>query len=156
MNSSFHDAGRPASWKDEFIWVGTGDPSSYLAVADAVRFIESVGVEEFRSRTHALAQSARNRIADIARSELFTPDDPAWYGSMVTIPLPHVARSSSWPGESHPLQRALWEEHQIETPIFEWQDRLCLRVSCHLYNSPADIDRLCAALEQLCPRFAVE
>lgn len=147
-------AGSPASWKDEFIWVGTDDPSSYLAVADAVRFIESVRTEAFRTRTHALVQHARTRIADIARSDLFTPDDPAWYGSMVTIPLPHVARSSSWPGEPHPLQRALWEEHRIETPVFEWQDRLCLRVSCHLYNTPADIDRLCAALEDVCPRHS--
>lgn len=147
-------AGRPASWRDEFIWVGTDDPSAYLAVADAVRFIESVGSEEFRRRTHALAQYARNRIAAIARSDPFTPDDPAWYGSMATIPLPHVARSSSWPGEPHPLQRALWEEYRIEAPVFEWQDRLCLRVSCHLYNTPADVDRLCAALDELCPRFA--
>jgi isopenicillin-N epimerase len=146
-------AGSPASWKDEFIWVGTDDPSSYLAVAEAVRFIESVGVEAFRCRSHVLAQYARSRIAPIAQSELFTPDDPAWYGSMVTIPLPHVARSSSWPGEPHPLQRALWEEHRIETPVFEWQDRLCLRVSCHLYNTPDDIDRLCAALEELCVRY---
>jgi isopenicillin-N epimerase len=147
-------AGSPASWKDEFIWVGTNDPSAYLAVADAVRFIESVGADEFRGRTHALAQYARNRIKQIARSELLTDDSPLFYGSMVTIPLPHVARSSSWPGEPHPLQRALWEEHRIETPVFEWQDRLCLRVSCHLYNTPADIDRLCAALEELCPQFA--
>ncbi|MBL8848568.1 MAG: aminotransferase class V-fold PLP-dependent enzyme [Planctomycetaceae bacterium] len=147
-------SGRPSSWKDEFVWVGTDDPSSYLAVADAVRFIESVGVQEFRRRTHMLAREARNRCAAIARSEPFTPDDPAWYGSMVTIPLPHVARSSAWPGEPHPLQRALWEQHRIETPVCEWQDRLCLRVSCHLYNTPADIDRLCAALEALCPRFA--
>ena len=74
---------------------------------------------------------------------------------MLTIPLPRVARSSAWPGKPHPLQQALWEEHRIEVPVFEWQDRLCLRVSCHLYNTPADIDRLSAALEQLCPRFAV-
>lgn len=148
-------AGSPSSWKDEFVWVGTDDPSSYLAVADAVRFFELVGADNFRRRTHALAKHARTRIAAIARSELLTPDAPAWYGSMVTIPLPHVARSSSWPGEPHPLQTALWEEHRIETPLFEWHDRLCLRVSCHLYNTPDDIDRLCAALKELCQRFAV-
>ncbi|MFO1093262.1 MAG: aminotransferase class V-fold PLP-dependent enzyme [Planctomycetaceae bacterium] len=148
-------AGSPASWKDEFIWVGTDDPSAYLAVADAVRFFEQVGVEEFRRRTHLLAQDARNRIAEIAQSELLSSDSAESYGSMVTIPLPYVARSSSWPGEPHPLQRTLWEQHRIEAPVFEWHDRLCLRVSCHLYNTPADIDRLCAALKELCPRFAV-
>jgi isopenicillin-N epimerase len=146
-------AGRPASWKDEFIWVGTDDTSSYLAVTEAVQFFQDVGADEFRTRTHALAQYARNRIPEITRSEPLTPDSPEFYGSMVTIPLPHVARSSSWPGEPHPLQRALWEEHRIEVPVFEWQERLCLRVSCHLYNSPADVDRLCLALDELCPRW---
>jgi len=147
-------AGSPASWKDEFIWVGTDDPSSYLAVADAVRFIEQVGVEEFRTRTHLLADLARRRICEITGGGLLLDDSSSGFGSMLTFPLPHVARSSAWPGTPHPLQQALWEERRIEVPVFEWQDRLCLRVSCHLYNTPADIDRLVAALEQLCPRFA--
>lgn len=147
-------AGSPASWKDEFIWVGTDDPSSYLAVADAVRFIEGVGVQDFRARTHLLTDLARQRICEITGGELLITDSSSGFGSMLTFPLPRVARSSSWPGKPHPLQQALWEEHRIEVPVFEWQDRLCLRVSCHLYNTPADIDRLCAALEQLCPRFA--
>lgn len=146
-------AGSPASWKDEFIWVGTDDPSSYLAVADAVRFFEQVGVDEFRTRTHVLVDDARQRICEITGSELLIAGSSQGFGSMVTIPLPHVARSSSWPGKPHPLQQALWDEHRIEVPVFEWQDRLCLRVSCHLYNTPADIDRLCAALAELCPRF---
>mgnify|MGYP002622547522 CR=1 FL=1 len=148
-------AGSPASWKDEFIWVGTDDPSSYLAVADAVQFFESVGVDEFRRRTHTLAQYARNQIPAVTRCEFFAPDDPAWYGSMVTFLLRDVARSSSWPGEPHPLQQALWDEHRIETPVFEWKEQLCLRVSCHLYNTPEDIDGLCTALKELCPRYTL-
>lgn len=149
-------AGSPSSWKDEFIWVGTDDPSSYLAVADAVRFIEQVGVETFRARTHLLADHARQRICEITRSELLCAESSRGFGSMLTFPLPHVARASSWPGKPHPLQQALWDEHRIEVPVFEWQDRLCLRVSCHLYNIPTDIDRLCTALEELCARFAIE
>jgi isopenicillin-N epimerase len=47
------------------------------------------------------------------------------------------------------LQAALWERHRIEVPVFEWQGRLCLRVSCHLYNTPDDIYRLAAALSKL-------
>jgi len=64
---------------------------------------------------------------------------------MVSMHLPHVPRSDAWPGKPHPLQVELAEQG-IEAPIFEWQERLHLRVSCHLYNAPADIDRLAAAL----------
>lgn len=147
-------AGRGASWKDEFVWVGTNDPGAYLATADAVRFLGQVGPDAFRRQTHALARYARHQVAAVTGGEPLTPDDAAWYGSMTTIPLPRVRRTSSWPGRPHPLQTALWEEFAIEAPVFEWQERLCLRVSCHLYNRPADIDRLCAALAQLCPRYA--
>jgi isopenicillin-N epimerase len=68
---------------------------------------------------------------------------------MVTLHLPHVPRSDAWPGKPHPLQNALWERHRIEVPVFEWQQRLCLRVSCHLYNRPADIALLADALREL-------
>lgn len=142
-------SGRDASWKDEFHWSGTYDPSSYLAIADAVRFLEQIGIEAFRSQTHALARLARERVAAVTGGEALTPDSTDWYGSMVTVTLPNVPRSDAWPGLPHPLQAALWEQFQIEVPVFEWQERLCLRVSCHLYNSPADIDRLVGALGQL-------
>ena len=60
---------------------------------------------------------------------------------MVSMHLPHVPRSDAWPGKPHPLQVELAEQG-IEAPVFEWQERLHLRVSCHLYNAPEDIDRL--------------
>lgn len=142
-------SGRPASWKDEFHWFGTYDPSSFLAVADAIAFLEHAGIDDFRRQTHALARYARCRVAEVTGGDPFVPDDPRWYGSMITIPLPRVPRSDAWPGQPHPLQIALWERYRIEVPIFEWQERLCLRVSCHLYNKPADIDRLVEALQQL-------
>jgi isopenicillin-N epimerase len=142
-------SGRPASWKDEFHWFGTYDPSAYLATVDAVHFLEHVGLADFRRRTHALARYARHSLLKVTGGEPFVPDDPTWFGSMITIPLPRVPRSDAWPGQPHPLQAALWERHRIEVPVFEWQGRLCLRVSCHLYNTPDDIDRLAAALSKL-------
>ena len=69
------------------------------------------------------------------------PDDPQWYGSMVTLTLPD--------GDGPALQQALWERYRIEIPVVTWQQRRWIRPSCHLYNSPDDYLRLAAALEQL-------
>ncbi|MFG0332652.1 MAG: aminotransferase class V-fold PLP-dependent enzyme [Maioricimonas sp. JB049] len=142
-------SGRDPAWQDEFHWFGTYDPAPFLAVPEALRFLEEIGLEHFRRQTHALVRAARERIMSMTGGPPLTVDSPEWYGSMVTLPLPNVPRSDAWPGKPHPLQVALWEQHQIEVPIFEWQNRLCLRISCHLYNTPADVDRLVAALAEL-------
>lgn len=138
--------GRPlegdvASWRDEFNWVGTRDPSPYLAVPTAIDFLAAVGFDNFRRRTHALAAYARERILDIVGVEALVPDTTEWYGSMISLRLTD--------GEAEPLQRALWERHQIEIPIVAWQGRRLVRPSCHLYTSRSDIDRLAFGLTEL-------
>lgn len=147
-------SGGPARWQDEFHWFGTYDPTPFLAIPAALDFFEhEVGVDRFRRQTHDLARYARTRLEQVAGSSALVPDDIDWYGSMIAIPLPGVARSADYPNMTHPLQQALWDESRIEIPIIEWRGRVHIRISCHLYHTPADVDRLCEALESLLPRF---
>ncbi len=147
-------SGGPSRWQDEFHWFGTYDPSPYLAIPAALDFLEGqVGLERFRGQTHNLARYGRQRLEQVAGSKALVPDDAEWYGSMITMPLPGVATSADYPNMTHPLQRALWEEARIEIPIIEWRNRVHIRISCHLYHTPADVDRLCDALTNLLPRF---
>lgn len=134
--------GRPATWKDEFHWVGTADFAPYLAVPAAVDFLERIGLDRFRRQTHALARLARERIIQELDGEPISPDSEAWYGSMTTVRLPWVAARAAFPNAFHPLQKFLWEEAQIEIPVVCWRDEIHLRVSCHLYNTPAQLDLL--------------
>lgn len=129
---------QPERWYDEFIWSGTRDSSPYFAIPDAIRFLESIGAEQFRSHTHQLARYARQRLVELTRLEPIIPDDPAWYGAMAHVPLP--------PGDRQTLQDALWRTARIEVPIVHWNDRRYIRVSCHLYNAAEQIDRLVEAL----------
>jgi isopenicillin-N epimerase len=140
--------GRPASWKDEFTWVGTRDPAAFLSIPAAIDFLETYGIEKFRTETHALAQYARERIQSVTGIEPLIPDSVDWYGSMIAMPLPLNDPPPTHRGWGHPLQRAFWEKHQIETPILNAAGRWLLRVSCHLYNTRADIDQLVDALSQ--------
>lgn len=132
---------RPERWSDEFYWLGTRDPSALLATGAAIDFLQDVGLELFRQRTHFLAQYARQRLLELTGLEPLVPDSPIWYGSMAHAPLP--------PGEAKPLQDALWRQHGIEVPIVEFAGRRWIRVSCHLYTQQADIDALVDALREL-------
>jgi isopenicillin-N epimerase len=133
--------GRPECWSDELLWSGTRDPSAYLTIPAAIDFLEAVGLDLFRARTHALARVARTTIAAMFGTTPGTPDSEQWYGSMGHIPLP--------PGDAAELQGRLWREFGIEVPIVEWRRQRFIRVSCHLYNDMADLEKLFQALHVL-------
>lgn len=140
-------SGRPTCWKDEFRWLGTRDPAAFLAIPAAIDFLESCGLEAFRERTHALAQYARQKVSDLTGQEALIPDSADWYGSMISLPLPPSEEPDpTRPGQQDWLQQKLWEEHKIEVPVFRWCGQRFLRVSCHLYSCPSDVDLLVDAL----------
>lgn len=132
---------RPESWSDEFIWGGTRDPSAYLSVPAAIDFLQSVGLEQFRSGTHQLARYARQQLVALSNEPPLVPDSQQWYGSMAHVPLP--------PGDTISLQQALWDRYGIEVPIIPWNDGRYVRVSCHLYTRQEHIDRLVEGLREL-------
>ena len=129
---------QPETWYDEFVWSGTRDSSPYFAVSAAIDFMQQVGLEAFRATTHELARYARARLVELTGREPIVPDDSAWYGTMAHVPLP--------PGDRQSLQDALWRRHGIEVPIIDWNGGRYIRVSCHLYNTPRQIEQLIAAL----------
>jgi len=131
----------PSAWTDEFRWSGTSDPTAYLAMPAAIEFLQQVGVDAFRRHTHALAGESRRRIEELTDLPAFVPDDVAWYGSMITLPLPD--------GDGPALQTKLHERFGIEVPIVVWNGRRFVRPSFHLYNTLDDLERLVAALKSL-------
>lgn len=139
-------SGRKAIWKDEFTWKGTYDPAAYLAIPRAIEFLDRVGWDTFRRRTHELARYARRRIVELTELEPHVPDNLDWYGSMISLPLPPSGRPAPKHGRRDALQNALWEQYRIEIPIVHWHGERFIRISCHLYNTRDDVDRLVDAL----------
>ena len=131
----------PERWFEEFIWSGTRDPSCYLATPAAIDFLQQISLETFRDRTHALAGYARRQLVERIGIEPPLSDSPRWYGSMALVPLPQV--------DPRRLQRDLWQQHGIEVPIIDFEGQQFIRVSCHLYNTPRQIDTLVEALARL-------
>lgn len=136
------------SWSDEFVWSGTRNPVAYLGVPAAIEFLESIGLEAFRARTHWLAQYARRQLTEIFQLDPLVPDDPAWYGSMAHVPLAPTATNETC-AVANPLQHTIWEKLGIEVPIVDFAGRRYIRVSCHLYNDTEQIDRLVNGLKEI-------
>lgn len=123
---------------DEHEFQGTRDFAAALAVPDAIRFQAEHDWPRVREECHALAALAREQIAELTGLPPFTPDSPAWYAQMATIPLP--------PGDEVSLKRRLYDEYRIEIPIVVWQGQRFVRISAQGYNTLADVNRLTDAL----------
>ncbi len=142
-------AGAESRWQDEFHWSGTRDAAASLTIPSAIDFLCRAGILNFRRRSHDLAQYARFRIGDVTGLQPEIPDSPGWYGSMIALPLPPGDEPPLKKGVRDPLQSQLWKQFRIEVPVIHWHGRRFIRVSCHLYTSAREIDRLAEALREL-------
>jgi isopenicillin-N epimerase len=148
-------------FRKEFDWVGTVDPTAYLALADAVRIVGELapgGWPAIMASNHELAVEGRRRLV-AAGLEPSAPE--GMVGSMVAVRLPGV--SSEAAGTA--LERALATEDGIEVPVVGWPVRaaranpadppraVLLRISAQRYNDAADVDRLVVALRDRLDRL---
>ena len=140
-------AGRPKSWQDRTNWLGTRDPAPLLSIADAINFIERIGLNKFREHAHRLICFARREllaIDGVGPLCTATEDDIV---SMCAVELPQPADwTPGYHGHPDPLQIDLRDHHGIEVPVAAWNGHRYLRVSAHLYNSTDDVDKLLAAV----------
>jgi isopenicillin-N epimerase len=128
----------------EFDWTGSDDPTAYLCVAESIRFLGALlpgGWPALMAQNHALALEARDVLGQALGVAAPTPDD--MIGALAALPLPD--------GPSVALQETLLARFGIEVPIIPWPlppGRL-VRVSCQLYNTRAQYERLATALVEL-------
>jgi isopenicillin-N epimerase len=150
-----HGANSPRSDRSRFLiefgWMGTGDPSAWLSVPEALRFMGQLrpgGWPEIMERNRALALAARQVLGQTLRLPPPCPDE--MIGSFASLRLPDAAQMESpkSPLYLDPLQDQLRDAHGIEVPIIPWPapPRRLLRVSAQLYNSLPQYQRLAEAL----------
>jgi len=139
----------------EFDWTGTFDPTPWLCVPDALRFMQNLidgGWPEIMRRNRALALRARDLLCSRWNIAPSAPD--AMIGSMVSFPLPDRVSTATTALNPDPLQDALFFEHKVELPIMPWPappNRL-LRISAQVYNEERDYEKLADAVTILLQR----
>ena len=138
------------AFQDRFDWTGTFDPTAWLCVPEAIRWMGDRlpgGWRELRARNHELAVKARKLLCE--RFGVAPPCPEQLLGSMATIPLPDRFQARLASGKIDAEQLALYDRFGIEVPLFRFgkPERRWLRVSAQIYNSPADYEFLASALE---------
>ena len=120
-----------------------------------------------RNTVIELAKAARIHVEEIAltRHDVFTADecfltgtgaeiipvtkcDGRLIGAMATLRLPlrfqHLDQAAC-----EKLQQRLYDEFKVEAPLILWDGHAYVRVSCQIYNTPRDYERLAEAIEKI-------
>ena len=131
----------PSLFLDYFEQLGTNDLSAYLSVPAAIDFLAANDWPAVQASCQALLTATHERLTAITGMPPISAGAPDWWTQMCSIPLPNTTDPV--------IGQRLWQEHQIEVPIVPWQGRIFVRVSSQAYNTPADMDHLVTALEQV-------
>ena len=136
----------------EFDWLGTVDPTAYLTVPEAIRYMGSLlpgGWPALMTHNRSTALAARDRLCVALDVPCPAPD--SMIGSLAAVPVPPGFGYAPKDGEPDPLHTTLFDRFGLELPVFTWPALgvRILRVSAQLYNTAADYERLAAALDVL-------
>jgi isopenicillin-N epimerase len=129
-------------------WTGTKDPAAALTVPSALQFMQEHDWEKVRRECHKLLRQAIERICDLTSLSPLYPLDSDFYSQMGIAPLP--------PSNLAVLKSRLYDEHRIEVPLVQWQDRQFIRISIQGYNTQEDVDALENALKILLPQVRLD
>ena len=126
----------------EFDWVGTRDPSAWLAAPEGVAFLNELGHANVWRYNHDLAWRAAQLLTERWRTRLGIGEGDV--GFMATIPLPESLGLR--PEDAAALRDALLFEDRIEVQVHAGYGRLWTRISAQIYVEMSDIERLADAV----------
>jgi isopenicillin-N epimerase len=120
--------------------MGQRDDTAIIGFAEAARFQTRVGRRAIEARARALAQSLMRGLREIAAVKLWTSGDPQRSHSVVSFQVGDL--------DPQKLQQALFEKDRVVCATRGGTDRPGLRLSPHLYNTQAEVERVVAAIRR--------
>jgi isopenicillin-N epimerase len=131
----------------EFGWQGTRDLSAWLTIPRAMQFMADLGWGRVMGHNHHMAAWAHRMLVERWKVEPISPLDGSMLGSTATVRLPAPLAAMD-AAQSAALQQRLYTEFGIEVPLV-WNEGWTLRVSCQVYNSAAQYERLAGVIESI-------
>jgi selenocysteine lyase/cysteine desulfurase len=117
---------------------GQRDEATMIAFREALAFQIKVGRPQIEARARELATHLIEGLSKVPGLTVWTSPNPQLRAAVVSFQPGTV--------DANKLATALYEKDRIALATRGGQDRAGLRASPHLYNSPAEVDRLVAAI----------
>lgn len=133
----------------EFDWTGTCDPTAWLCIPEAIRFMGSLlpgGWPEVMATNRALVLRARRLLFDTLQVEAPCPE--TMIGTMATIALPKFAAGSLGATLDADGLHDWFRKRGVELWFHPHPMPIC-RISAQLYNDYGQFERLAAMLQEL-------
>jgi len=140
--------GYSAGFQAEFDWTGTFDPTPWLCIPEALRYIGGLlpgGWPQVMAVNRALTLQARSVLLESSGADAPCPE--AMIGSMASMPLPPAAAGSPAHRLDYAGLHAWFRERGVETWLHPHPVPL-LRISAQLYNDLDQFTRLSDLLGQ--------
>ncbi|HRZ64811.1 MAG TPA: aminotransferase class V-fold PLP-dependent enzyme [Spirochaetia bacterium] len=122
-------------------WLGTRDPSAFLAVPAALRYARGLAMAGDGERCAELAAGTARRAAELLGLEPLVQEGSGL--RMALAPLP--------PCDAGAVKAALFDRYRVEIPATSYGGASFLRLSFFAYNDESDAEALLGALRELFP-----
>lgn len=137
-----------------FSWDGCRDYSALLTAPSGIALWEKRGLEAVRSYCRDTLLKGLDLLCESWKVALPVPRD--MIRSMAIIPLPPRLKGiNTQEGcndtQAFPIQECLHREHRVELPVKHFAGRLYFRLSCHIYNTLEDFEKLNRTIRSIGP-----
>ena len=131
-----------SQYLDHLQWMGTDDPSAFLAVPAAISFMEQNHWPEIQRDCQELLFSAVQKLEQHLNTANISKIGDQFSHQMAALELPVQLQMET-------VKATLYEKYNIEVPCYQWEGRNIIRVSIQGYNSTEDVEKLVTAIDQI-------
>jgi len=121
--------------------IGTHPAAHYLAIAEALTFYQTMGVERKEARLRYLRDYWANRLLEHDRIHLNTSLRKAFSCGLANVQITGVASSK--------LGQFMWQKHRIIVTPIKHAEFEGIRVTPNVYTTLEELDRFCDAMENV-------
>jgi selenocysteine lyase/cysteine desulfurase len=143
------DEAAPLSRIESRLHTGTTNFATIMAIPDAIAFQQSIGIPQKAARLRYLRDRWVHAVREVHGVQVLTPEDAGMCGAITGFRLHGRGDKAANDG----LAKTLLDEFHIFT--FQRTGLAkgdCVRVTPTLFNTPADMDKLAAAVKTIAAR----